>query len=286
MPRYQLLLRCENVPKRRFQSYGTYMAVHDQTTQTTVGQTETVFNTPHPEFSKVLFVETNPSVYHPLQLIVYQDNGVGRDATALWHAQIEATEVVQSKGHEQVLEMSRAGKIIVRMVESSLTNNTEILQLQFRALDLQNVEPGWFGLGRSDPYFELSKKSVDPTLGWVRWHLVYRSEIIRDHLNPYWKPFQLTLEEACFGDTTTTSTSTTMMMTNTTPWRIRVYDDNGRKAATLIGQLETTFAQLSTQISQRGNADRTRALALFRDEHKETEKKSRGWLVVLQASVL
>jgi Ca2+-dependent lipid-binding protein len=269
MPRYQLLVRCENVPVvTRFwqSSYGTYCTFIDKTTQTTLGQTEIVNNTPHPEYVTTFFLETNPSVYHPLQLIVYQDAGIGRDATAIWHAQIEATEVVQSPGHEQIIEMSKTGKIFVRMIEMPSLTTTN-WQFQLRALDVQNVEPGWFGLGRSDPYFELCQKSVDPAVGWVRWHLLYRSEIIQDHLNPYWEPFLL--------QHVTADPLHTIV-------RIRVYDDNGKhKAPKLIGECETTFEQLSQQLSQRGNADREKAMPLYRNGKTE---KTRGWLVVLQAN--
>lgn len=281
MPRYQLHFRCENLPiQKRFwhSSYGTFLAVVDNKTipQTALGQTEIVYNTPHPEYVTTLSVDTDPSVYHPLQLIVYQDRGIGRDATVLWQAQMEATEVVQSKGQEQTLKLSSNGAIVVRMIEAVNTTTTttqQQWQLQFRALDVQNVEPGWFGLGRSDPYFEISQKTVDPALGWVRWHVLYRSEIIQNHLNPYWEPFVLTNNNGSVGDYSLATANV----------RISVYDDNGMKAPRLIGQLETTLTQLSQQISQRGNADRERAMPLYREG--ETEK-TRGWLVVLQASVV
>lgn len=277
MPRYQFVFRCEHVPiSKRFwhASYGTYLAVVDKTTQTALGQTEIVYNTPNPEYVTPLFLDnTDPSVYHPLQLIVYQDCGIGRDATVLWQAQIEATEVVQSKGQEQTLKMSATGCIVVRMIEmpSHTTTTTTITtqwQVQFRALDVQNVEPGWFGLGRSDPYLEIAQKTVDPALGWVRWHVLYRSEIIHNHLNPYWESFVL---NDWTGNLATANV------------RIAVYDDNGTKERRLIGQLETTLEQLAQQISQRGNADRERAMPLYREGKTE---KTRGWLVVLQASVV
>lgn len=40
-----------------------------------------------------------------------------------------------------------------------------------RGLDIKNVEPGLLGLGRSDPFFELSRKNVDHKAGYVRWYV-------------------------------------------------------------------------------------------------------------------
>ena len=44
--------------------------------------------------------------------------------------------------------------------------------IQLRGLDIKNVEPGIFGLGRSDPFFELSRKNADHAAGVVRWYVL------------------------------------------------------------------------------------------------------------------
>lgn len=44
-----------------------------------------------------------------------------------------------------------------------------LVRLQFRGLDVKNVEPGLLALGRSDPFFELAKKDADYGAGVVRW---------------------------------------------------------------------------------------------------------------------
>lgn len=43
------------------------------------------------------------------------------------------------------------------------------INLEMRGLDIKNLEPGIFGLGRSDPFFEIAKKNVDDTTGVARW---------------------------------------------------------------------------------------------------------------------
>ena len=71
--------------------------------------------------------------------------------------------------------------------KSQLGSAQGLLNLQVRGLDIKNVEPGLFGLGRSDPFFEISKKDFDHSISYVKWNVVYRSEHIKNHLNPYCK---------------------------------------------------------------------------------------------------
>jgi hypothetical protein len=55
------------------------------------------------------------------------------------------------------------------MEESVKGTDTGFFTLHLRGLDIENVEPGLFGLGRSDPFFEIAKKDADHTAGVVRW---------------------------------------------------------------------------------------------------------------------
>ena len=80
-------------------------------------------------------------------------------------------------------------------------------------------------------------------------NVVYRSEHINNNLNPYWEPFQLTLEELCYADLDW-------------PLRITVCDWDGVAATRRLGYFETTLKGLHQQIAVRGNADRERAFDL------------------------
>jgi hypothetical protein len=55
------------------------------------------------------------------------------------------------------------------MEESIKGSASGTINLHLRGLDIKNVEPGLLGLGRSDPFFEVAKKSLDTTAGIVRW---------------------------------------------------------------------------------------------------------------------
>jgi len=105
----------------------------------------------------------------------------------------------------------------------------------------------------------------------------YRSEVILDHLNPYWKPFTLGLEELCYANLNH-------------PLRITVYDHEENGKHRLIGSCETTVPLLQQHISQRGNADRELAYKLFKEQEDlrrstNRDPKVRGLIVVLQAEM-
>jgi C2 domain len=142
------------------------------------------------------------------------------------------------------------------------------VRLQFRGLDMKNVEPGLFGLGRSDPFFEVAKKDADYAVAQVKWNTVYRSEHIDDNLNPYWQPTDIGLEELCYGDLEW-------------PLKVSVFDHEKNGKHRLIGEFETSVTDLQTRKAVRGNADREQAILLSVEE----KFKTYGLLCVLKAEV-
>lgn len=201
------------------------------------------------------------------------DKKTGRQLCATIHID-DAYEVFQSE--ERITEFEfKDTKIKVRVDESKEGENTGILHMQLRGLDIKNTEPGLFGLGRSDPFFEILRKSTDRTTGRVYgWNPVYRSEHIDDHLNPYWEKFSIDLEALCFCDLSW-------------PIRIDVLDHEDDSHHHVIGHYETTVAELMDAISIRGNADREQALSLKRpgDIESGPSGKIAGLVVVLHAEI-
>ena len=88
-----------------------------------------------------------------------------------------------------LLEGSNQGSIIIAARE--LKVEIETISVQLRA---HNVDKMDF-FGKSDPYFIVYKEE-----GSNNWVQVYKSEIIKKTLDPFWKPFQLTSEEFCNRD--------------------------------------------------------------------------------------
>jgi Ca2+-dependent lipid-binding protein len=142
------------------------------------------------------------------------------------------------------------------------------VKLHFRGLDMKNVEPGIFGLGRSDPFYEIAKKDADYSVAQVKWNVVYRSKPIHNNLNPYWAPISIGIEELCYGNLDW-------------PLRISVYDYESSGKHRLIGEFETSVPDLQSRKAVKGNADREQAIALGLEE----KFKTYGLLCVLKADV-
>lgn len=187
---------------------------------------------------------------------------------------------------------------IFASVEESVQGDAQgSADIHLRGLDIKNIEPGLLGLGRSDPFFEIRKKSADHASGVVRWSPVYRSEHIFNHLNPYWKPFSIGLEEVRmirgwqmrlrpFGtdcDERSFSCFALQLCHCDLDWPIRVtvmdWERNGKHRP--IGQIETTPRGLQERLAVRGNADRVNAFDIVHDD----QITSMGLICVLKVEL-
>ena len=148
------------------------------------------------------------------------------------------------------------------------------LMLQLRGLDMNNKEPGLFGLGRSDPFFSIAKKNSfqlnDFEDGAETWNVIYRSEPINNNLNPMWDKVQLGLPELCFGDLEW-------------PLKITIYDYENNGNHVFMGELRTCVKEMQQKISIRGNADRNQALRVTR--MMKGRELTAGIICVLEASI-
>ena len=97
---------------------------------------------------------------------------------------------------------------------------------------------------------------------------MYRSEYIQNHLNPFWEPFTIGLEELCY-------------CSLDWPLKIAVLDweESGRHRR--IGEFEVTTQKLIDRIAIRGNADREQAFELILDEKAQLK----GLICVLMAEL-
>lgn len=215
-----------------------------------IGRTETLKSSRTCDWTKILFIEADAAQETPLIVKVFHERDY--DPELIGESRFEAFEVNQANGHQATNALEKGlGSVGISVVESNPTVKGNA-SLHFRGLDIRNVEAGALGLGRSDPFFEVAKKIADPLKGATRWNSVYRSEVIDDHLNPFWKEFELGLEELCDGDLDSNL-------------RISVFDarNSGHK---LIGSIEVSINQLKEHVAIRGNADRKEAFELGYEE--------------------
>lgn len=150
------------------------------------------------------------------------------------------------------------------------TTNTGVFHCHLRALDLQNIEQGLFGLGAIDPYYEIAKRHVDHDHGVESWIPVYRSERLYNIVNPHWNAWKLQMEKLCNGDA---------------GWelQITVWDyEGGKHVDRWIGACEkVSVDELLMHVTKGGNASREEALSILNEEQEEV-----GLIVVLKADIL
>lgn len=194
MTKYQISIFAEGLPRVFFKTPSSYAAVtisEGPQQGKEIGRTEISPRDSNPDWIQVLFVETNAATYMPINVEVFHGREYNDDVL-LGSASFEVTEIYSSTGHCQSRSLDgRSGTIHVAVHESQKGNDAGVMQLQLRGLDIRNVEPGLLGLGRSDPFVEISKKNADHAAGVVRWNVVHRTNHILDHLNPFWDGFSL-----------------------------------------------------------------------------------------------
>lgn len=207
----------------------------------------------------------------PLKVEIWDDYGIGQEDVLMCSASFEATEVAQSPGHLRYHDIPGGGKIYLSVEESIRGDSRGYIRLQFRGLDIKNVEPGLLGLGRSDPFVEVRKKNADHSVGQVRWNVVYRSDHISNHLNPFWQEFSIGLEELCYCDL---------------KWPLQIivmdWQPNGKHRK--IGQFEATVELLMERVAVKGNADRETAFEIYSERNDKL--KVSGLIVVLKAELV
>lgn len=175
--------------------------------------------------------------------------------------------MTHKSGSAKITETNSIRVTCVESVQGSL-NPISIATLQFRLLDVKNIEPGILGLGRTDPFLEIQKKNVDPVVGIINWITAYRTEHVHDNLNPVFKSFELSLEDLCYAD-------------DDWPLRIVVYDWQKNGKHRMLGMAQTSLNDLLEKKSKGGNADRSSALSVT----IEGTETSIGLIVVLESNV-
>mmetsp|Transcript_7921 Transcript_7921/g.19123 ORF Transcript_7921/g.19123 Transcript_7921/m.19123 type:complete len:527 (+) Transcript_7921:65-1645(+) len=235
-----------------------------------LGETECIPCSSTPDWCKTFFLDFIPGDGTILEISVFDYNN-GSTAYKIGGTRIKAEEVLKRKVVEVPLSNSLSNVLSCRLEKSMIGTEKGDLMFHIRGLDMNNKEPGPFGLGRSDPFYEISKKNPDPDAGGGEsWNVVYRSKHIFNNLNPMWQSARLGLPELCFGELKW-------------PLKITVYDYNRKGKHEEMGSVITSVEEMQNRISIRGNADRMQALPVtgrIRGRDLNT-----GFLCVLKASI-
>uniref|UniRef100_A0A669DAJ1 Copine-3 n=1 Tax=Oreochromis niloticus TaxID=8128 RepID=A0A669DAJ1_ORENI len=112
-------------------------------------------------------------------------------------------------------------------------NRIITLTLSGRKLDKKDF------FGKSDPYLEFHKQGEDG-----KWMLVHRTEVIKNTLDPVWKPFTVPLISLCNGDVDRSI-------------KVLCYDYDNDGGHDFIGEFQTTVAKMNLIFSRSITRDYT-----------------------------
>jgi len=158
---------------------------------TVLGKTEAIKNSLNPDWTKTFVVEYELGTPINFTASIF-DEVRKSDNKPMGNTLFEVGKVLGSDGSVLAKKLKAGGTLYIR-VEKCVGTGT--LTLKMKGKEFTNQE-GWFG--KSDPFYELERMDEDPR--GRKWNSVYRSEVVRDNLNPVWKQTSVDLSTLCDGD--------------------------------------------------------------------------------------
>lgn len=212
-----------------------------------LGRTERIRNCSNPEFSKTLQIEYHFETVQKLRFGIYDiDNKTPElgDDDFLGGAECSLGQIVSSRTLTLPL-MLKAGKpagqgTITVSAQELKDSRVVTLEVEARNLDKKDF------LGKSDPFLEFFRQTDG------KWHLTYRTEVIKNNLNPTWKRFSVPLQHFCSGDPSI-------------PIQVRCSDYDSDGSHDLIGMFHTSLTQLQAVPAE------------FECIHPEKQKKKKSY---------
>lgn len=187
----EVRIKCKNLLNRDVMSKSDPMVacylVKDGIS-TEVGRTENIRNSLNPEFSKAMLLDYYFEEVQKLSFYVYDiDNSTPDLSDDDYLGGVETTLSLLVASNPLTVPLclrngARAGTSTIMFLTEEIGNCKKQIQMSFcgRKLDKKDF------FGKSDPYLEISRHTVDGS-----WMLVHRTEVIKNTLNPTWRTFFL-----------------------------------------------------------------------------------------------
>ncbi|GCC22535.1 copine-3-like isoform X1 [Chiloscyllium punctatum] len=192
-----------------------------------IGRTERVNNCLSPKFAKKFLIDYYFEQVQKLKFGIYDiDNRTIDLSDDDFLGELECTlgQIVSSKKLTRPLMLRNrrpAGKGTITIFAEEVKDSRVVnFEAQARSLDNKDF------FGKSDPYLEFYKQTEDG-----RWQMVHRTEVIKNNLNPSWKPFRIPLRSLCNGDLERSI-------------KVDCYDYDNDGSHDLIGIFETNMTKL------------------------------------------
>lgn len=194
-----------------------------------VDRTEVVKSSLHPVFSKVFTVDYYFEEVQKLRFEVYDTHGPSgltcQDDDFLGGMECTLGQIVAQKKMTGPLLLRfgrNAGKSTITVIAEDISGNNGYVELSFQARKLDDKDL----FSKSDPFLELYRVNDDGSE-----QLVYRTEVVKNNLNPVWEPFKVSLNSLCSCE-------------ETRPLKCLVWDYDSRGKHDFIGDFTTTFAEM------------------------------------------
>ncbi|XP_048402486.1 copine-2 isoform X1 [Stegostoma tigrinum] len=193
-----------------------------------IGRTETAMNNLNPVFAKKFVVDYHFEEVQKLKFALFDQDKSSKqlyEHDFLGEFSCTLGVIVSSKKMTRPLALTNgkpAGKGTITISAQEISDNRVItLSMAGRKLDKKDL------FGKSDPYLEFYKQEEDG-----KWMLVHRTEVIKNTLDPVWKPFSMPLVSLCNGDVEKAI-------------KILCYDYDNDGGHDFIGESQTTVAKMS-----------------------------------------
>ncbi|XP_021361389.1 copine-8-like [Mizuhopecten yessoensis] len=193
-----------------------------------VGRTEMIKDTLDPDFVKKFTMQYFFEESQKLKFEIYDvDSNTARLDAHDFLGRFEGSlgEIVGSPGGKVekplTIQNYQKGRIIIRAEEMS--NCKEVVTLQFKGIHLDKKD----FFGKSDPYLVFYRANEDNS-----YTIVHKTEVIKNTLNPTWRPFTVQARALCNGDYDRSI-------------KVECYDWDSDGSHDFIGEFTTNMRELS-----------------------------------------
>ncbi|XP_072259746.1 copine-1 isoform X1 [Pyxicephalus adspersus] len=192
-----------------------------------LARTERVKNCQSPEFSTKPVIDYYFEKVQNIKFGVYDIDNKSvnlNDDDYLGGFECTIGQIVSNRTLKGPLELKKgklAGKGTITIVAEEI-KDTRVVNLEVEARNLDKKD----FLGKSDPFLELYRQGDGGS-----WQLAYRTEVVKNNLNPCWKKFSVPLQSLCGGDLNK-------------PIKVHCTDYDSDGSHDLIGIFETNLSQM------------------------------------------
>ncbi|KAK2858643.1 hypothetical protein Q5P01_003263 [Channa striata] len=189
------------------------------------GRTEMILNCLNPNFAKKFVIDYYFEMVQRLKFCVYDiDNDTYDLSDDDFLGELECTlgQIVSSKQMTRSLllkDKRPAGHGTITICAEEITD-TRVANIEVSGRGLEKKYLWW-----SDPFLEFYKQTE------TGWQLAHRTEVVKNNLNPVWRPFRISLLSLCGGNVEK-------------PIKVDCYDYRVNGSHELIGSFKTTLAEM------------------------------------------